>query len=113
MDDLLKRLAEISLALTAAEEAAAEGAHTRAREELEAADEGLAALREQWPQMDAAARDVVGRAAAPLRERADTVRAGLPRFAALSVVEPTPDELAEDEDEDPGPEPEPPPLSAA
>lgn len=98
MDALLKRLADVSIALSAAEEALEESANTTAREHLDVADEGLAELREQWPQMDAPTRNIVGGAAGPLRERADAARKRLPRFSALAAVEPTPEDLAEDDD---------------
>lgn len=98
MDALLKRLADVSIALGAAEEALDEGANTTAREHLDIADEGLAELREQWPQMDATTRNIVGGAAGPLRERADAARKRLPRFSALAAVEPTPEDLADEDD---------------
>lgn len=108
MDALLKALAGISLAVGAAEEALEEGANTTAREQLDVADEGLAELRTSWPEMSAPERDIVGKAAGPLRERADAVRARVPRLSALSAVEPTPQEL-----EDASDELEPPPPAAA
>ena len=99
MDALLKSLADISLALASAEEALDEAANTNAREHLDAADEGLARLRSLWPDMGEAERTLVGRAASPLRERADSARKRLPRLSALTAVEPTPEELEDASDD--------------
>jgi hypothetical protein len=96
MDAHLKALADVSLALSSAEAFLDETSHLNARDELDRAAEGLAALREQWPQMSAAERTVVGRTAAPLRDRLDAGRARLPRLSALTQVTPEPGE--EDDD---------------
>ncbi|MCW3015426.1 MAG: hypothetical protein JWO02_2518 [Solirubrobacterales bacterium] len=98
MDAHLKALADISLALTSAEAFLDEAANFNAREDLDRAAEGLAALREQWPQMSAAERTVVGRTAGPLRDRLDAARARLPRLSALTVVAPEPGEEEDDDD---------------
>lgn len=96
MDAHLKALADVSLALGRAEAYLDESASLNAREELDRAAEGLAALREQWPQMSASERTVVGRTAAPLRDRLDAGRARLPKISALTQVAPEPG----DEDEE-------------
>ncbi|XAY07931.1 hypothetical protein DSM112329_04825 [Paraconexibacter sp. AEG42_29] len=102
MDAHLKALADISMALSAAEEFLDESAHLNARDQLDAASEGLTALRDQWPQMSAAERTVVGRTAAPLRDRLDAGRARLPKLTALTEVAPEP---GEGDDDDGGPVP--------
>ena len=97
MDAHLKALADVSLALGRAEAYLDESANLNAREELDRAAEGLAALRGQWPQMSASERTVVGRTAAPLRDRLDAARSRLPKISALTQVTPEPgDEDAED-----------------
>lgn len=85
MDALLKRLAAASMHVGAGEEALAEGAHGAAREELDAAADVLAALRAEWPRLDARERTLVGRTAAPLRARLDAAVGRLPRASALST----------------------------
>ncbi|MCW3049238.1 MAG: hypothetical protein JWO74_3522 [Solirubrobacterales bacterium] len=84
MDAHLKLLADVALHVSAAEEALAEGASISAAGELDAADAGLAELRERWPSMPAFERTLVGRTAAPVRQRLDEARARLPRRSALS-----------------------------
>ena len=98
MDAHLKLLADTALRVSAAEEALEEGAHTRAGEALDAADAGLAELRERWAAMSGPERAIVGKAAGPVRRRLDEARARLPRRSALS--EGTPERDAE-EDLDP------------
>ena len=88
MDAHLKRLAEVSLAVERAEAAAGEGGFTSAREALDDAETGLQVLRERWPEMATAERALVGRAAAPVKQRLDAVARGLPRQSALSQVAP-------------------------
>jgi hypothetical protein len=108
MDAHLKALADVSLALGSAEDYLEEAAHLNARDELDRASEGLAALRAQWPQMTPAERRVVGSTAGPLRDRLDAGRARLPKLSALTQVEPLP---GEDDDEDDDGEGPPPPLA--
>jgi hypothetical protein len=84
VDAHLKLLAEVSLAVERAEAAAGEGGFTGAREALDEAAAGLQALRERWPEMGAAERALVGRAAAPIRQRLDAVARGMPRRSALT-----------------------------
>ena len=84
VDAHLKLLAEVSLAVERAEAAAGEGGFTGAREALDEAEEGLQVLRERWPEMVPAERTLVGRAAAPVKQRLDAVARGLPRQSALS-----------------------------
>jgi hypothetical protein len=93
----LKVLAEASLAVERAEMAVGEGSFTAAREALDEAQERLAALRERWPGMSAAERALVGRAAAPVRQRLDALAARLPRPQALSVGEPEHDAEQEED----------------
>jgi hypothetical protein len=88
MDLDLKVLAEASLAVERAEVAAGEGAFTAAREALDDAERELAALRERWPAMGRAERALVGRAAAPVRQRLDAIAPRLPRASALSQAAP-------------------------
>jgi hypothetical protein len=88
MDLDLKVLAEASLAVERAEVAAGEGAFTAAREALDDAERELAALRERWPAMGRAERTLVGRAAAPVRQRLDAILRRLPRPSALSQAAP-------------------------
>jgi hypothetical protein len=87
----LKVLAEASLAVERAEAAAGDGAFTAAREALDEAELELAALRERWPTMSAAERTLVGRAAAPVRRRLDTLAGRMPRSSALSDAAPEDD----------------------
>ena len=87
----LKVLAEASLAVERAEEAAGDGAFTAAREALDEAELELAALRERWPTMSAAERTLVGRAAAPVRRRLDALAGRMPRSSALSDAAPEDD----------------------
>lgn len=75
MDALLKLAADAGVAVSAAEDALAEGAHANAREALDRADDALAALRERWPAMAPAERAVIGEAAAAVRRRRDAVAA--------------------------------------
>jgi hypothetical protein len=88
VDAHLKLLAEVSLAVERAEAAAGEGGFTGAREALDEAETGLQVLRERWPEMGAAERALVGRAAAPVKERLDAIARRLPRPSALSEVAP-------------------------
>jgi hypothetical protein len=91
MDVHLKVLAEASLAVERAETAAGEGAFTAAREALDEAARGLQDLRERWPEMSGGERAVVGRAAAPVRQRLDALAKRLPRVSALSQAAPEDD----------------------
>lgn len=100
MDAHLKALADISMALSAAEEFLDGDSNLNARDQLDTAAEGLAVLREQWPDMSGAERTVVGRTAAPLRDRLDAGRARLPKLAAVTEVAPAP---GEGDDDDGGP----------
>lgn len=86
MDTNLKRLGDAGLAVGAAEEALAEGAHQGAQDALERTDSVLAELREAWPEMSAAERKVVGGAARTVRERRDAVATRLPRRRTLTAV---------------------------
>jgi len=86
VDALLKKLADASMAVSEAEEALAEGANSTARDRLDTAADLLAALRARWPELSTAERSVVGRTAAPLRERLDVARARLPKVSALREV---------------------------
>lgn len=100
MDALLKELADASMTIGAGEEALEEGAHTSAREQLDAAADRLAALRERWPELSGAERALVGKTAAPLRARLDAARARLPKASALTQAAPTPADPEEDEEPD-------------
>lgn len=102
MDAHLKALADISMALGAAEEFLEESAHLNARDQLDVAAEGLAQLRAVWPEMTPTERTLVGRTAAPLRDRLDAARARLPKLSALTEVAPEP---GEGDDDDGGPIP--------
>jgi hypothetical protein len=85
MDDLLKALAEVALGVSGAENALDEGRPREAAGLLDTADEGLAALRTQWPELGPRERRTLGAAAAPVRRRLDDARGRLPRVATLSV----------------------------
>ena len=98
MDAELKQLAEVGLAVTAAEEAIGQEAFTGAVEALDRAADGLAALRDRWPAFSLPQRALVGRAAAPLRARLDNARTRLPARTALTKVQ---RERDPDEDVDP------------
>jgi hypothetical protein len=98
VDADLKLLAEVSLAVGRAEVAAGEGGFTGAREALDEAEAGLQELRERWPAMGGAERALVGRAAAPVRQRLDAVARRLPRPSALSEGAPEHDP---EQDQDP------------
>jgi hypothetical protein len=99
MNDLLKDLAAVALEIGAAEDALDEGAAGVAREHLAVAGDGLAALRDRWPQLHARERRVLGAAAKPVRERLDAANARVPKRAALSVGAPErdPEEEADPE----------------
>jgi hypothetical protein len=84
VDAHLKLLAEVSLAVQRAEAAAGEGGFTSAREALDEAEAGLQVLRERWPEMAVSERALVGRAAAPVKQRLDALAHRLPRPSALS-----------------------------
>jgi hypothetical protein len=84
VDALLKDMAAVSEALSAAEEHLAAGEATAAAERVDVAAEGLSALRARWPSLDAAQRRLIGATAAPLRTRLDAVRAALPARSALT-----------------------------
>jgi len=86
VDELLKALAAVALDVSAAETALDEGAAGAARDSLDAAADGLAALRARWPALDARERRVLGAAAAPVRARLDAVQARMPRRAAVSTA---------------------------
>ena len=98
VDAHLKLLAEVSLAVERAEAAAGDGAFTGARESLDEAEAGLQILRERWPEMVPAERALVGRAAAPVKERLDALGRRLPRPRALSEAAPEHDP---EQDQDP------------
>jgi hypothetical protein len=98
VDAHLKLLAEVSLAVGRAETEAGEGGFTGAREALDEAETGLQELRERWPEMGGAERALVGRAAAPVRQRLDAVARGLPAPSALSQAAPEHDP---EEEQDP------------
>jgi len=97
VDGHLKLLAEVSLAVERAEEAAGEGGFTGAREALDEAETGLQVLRERWPEMAAAERALVGRAGAPVKQRLDAVALRLPRASALSAAAPEHDPEQEED----------------
>ena len=98
VDVHLKLLAEVSLAVERAETAAGDGGFTGAREALDEAEAGLQVLRERWPEMGAAERALVGRAAAPVKQRLDAVALRLPRPSALTQAAPEHDP---EEEQDP------------
>jgi len=100
MDAHLKRLADIGLNLTAAEEALDEGANTTARDLLDRAGESLDELRGAWPELSEAQRSIIGGAAAPLRQRLDAAKARLPRHLALTDV-PQAERIVDPEDDGP------------
>ena len=97
IDAHLKTLASCGLAIEAAEEACAESAFLRARDQLDDATAALADLRTAWPSMTASERAVIGQTAAPLKERLDALVARLPRVSAVS--EGTPEEDPEQDAE--------------
>ena len=88
MDAHLKVLADASLAVERAEAAAGDGAFTAARDAVDEAQRGLQVLRERWPEMPPAERALVGKAAAPVRQRLDALARRLPRSSALSQAAP-------------------------
>ena len=85
MDSLLKDLAAVALDVSAAEEALDQGAAGAAREALDAADDGLAALRDRWPSLGTRERRLLAAAAAPVRARLDAAHARLPRRITVSL----------------------------
>jgi hypothetical protein len=99
MDELLKRVADAGLHVSAAEEAVADARWQGARDEIDAAEDILSALRERWPQLGATERTLLGRMASPLRARLDAAQRALPRTTALVVVEAESDP---EEDAEPG-----------
>jgi hypothetical protein len=93
----LRVLAEASLAVERAEAAVDGAAFMAARDAVDEAERELAALRRRWPRMTAAERGLVGRAAAPVRQRLDAVVRRLPRKTALSEVAPEHDPEQEED----------------
>ncbi len=91
MDRELKALAAVGLALTAAEDALADGAAQAAAARLDEAEVGLAGLRAAWPSLAPAQRRLVAAAAAPLRVRLDEGRRRVPARRALAEIPPEPD----------------------
>lgn len=84
MDALLKLAANAGVEVSSAEAALEEGAAGTARDALDRADDALATLREQWPQMSAAERAVIGEAAGAVRTRRDAVAARLPPIRTVT-----------------------------
>jgi hypothetical protein len=99
MDALLKRLADASLEVAAAEDAVGEEAFHTARERLDGAEAVLADLREQWAGMSQAERSVVGPAASAVKARSDALGRQIPKPTALSqgapIADPEQDEAPE------------------
>lgn len=84
MDELLKRVADASLAVGTAEEALEAGEQQAARDAIDEADALLAELRSRWPSMSSAERTLVGRTASPLRERLEAARRRVAPLRAVS-----------------------------
>ena len=99
MDAHLKKLADVSLQVCEAEEAAGEGNFAVARDAVDLAAAGLGELRESWAEMSAPERRVVGAAAGPVRVRLDAVAGRIPKVSALSEGEPVVDPEQESEPE--------------
>lgn len=99
VDAHLKQLADASLAVSEAEEAIAEGAFHLATERLDVARDGLAELRDRWPEMTAGERSVVGASAKPVRLRIDAAARSVPKPSALSEAAPVVDPEQEAEPE--------------
>ena len=91
MDGHFNRLAEAGLAVSAAEDALAAGAHQGAQDGLDDTDAHLEALRAAWPRMSPTERRVIGTAARGIRERRDAIAARLPRHRTLAVLPAEPD----------------------
>jgi hypothetical protein len=85
LDDVLKALADVAIAVSGAEEALAQGRPREAAALLDGAEEGLAALRARWPELGPRERRALGAAAAPVRRRVDDARGRLPRVTTLSL----------------------------
>lgn len=88
MDELLKLTADAGVEVSAAETALEDDDPQGARDALERADALLQALRERWPDMSAAERGLVGRAAGAIRERRDAAQKRVPVRRALSEAKP-------------------------
>ncbi len=73
------------MGVSGAEEALDDERPREAAALLDAAEEGLAALRARWPELGPRERRTLGTAAAPVRRRLDEARGRLPRLAALTV----------------------------
>jgi len=86
MEGHFNRLAEAGLAVAAAEDALATGAHQATQDALDATGAHLEALRAAWPGMSPAERRVVGTAARDIRDRRDAVARRVPRRRALVAV---------------------------
>ena len=82
---MLKPLADGGVEISAAEDALGEERRRGGAARLDAADEGLAALRARWPELGPRERRALGAAAQPVRQRLDAARARLPATATLSV----------------------------
>lgn len=98
MDALLKLAGDAGHEVSQAEQAAEEEAWGAARDALDRAGDLLALLRERWPQMTGAEREVIGRAAGAVRSRLDACAALLPVRSALSLGTPEHDDDENDDD---------------
>ena len=98
MDALLKLAGDAGHEVSQAEQAAGEEAWGAVRDALDRAGDLLAQLRERWPQMTSAEREVIGRSAGAVRHRLDACAASLPVRSALSQGTPEPDDDENDDD---------------
>lgn len=92
MDALLKLAGDAGHEVSQAEQAVEEQAWGAARDALDRADDLLALLRERWPQMTGAERELIGRSAGAVRRRLDACAARLPVRSVLSQGTPEPDD---------------------
>lgn len=98
VDAQLKTLADCGIALDGADAELAEGAHANARERLDEAVAALATVREQWPELTAAQRAVIGPPAIALRKRLD---ATAPRVRPLTAVSEAAPEVDPEQEREP------------
>lgn len=88
MDALLKLAGDAGHEVSQAEQAADEQAWGAARDALDRAGDALAALRERWPAMTNAERDLIGGAARAVRLRMDACAARVPVRRSLGEAAP-------------------------
>jgi hypothetical protein len=92
----LNTLGEAAEHMDLCEQAIADGNFSTARDELEQADIGLDAVREQWKASTAAQRPIIARMAKPASDRRTALAARIPAKAVISEGAAEPDQDDDD-----------------